>query len=80
MAIAVSVNCISAGTETSRWCSGTNHTPGEKMFVDWAGDTVPIYDRQNRPSRSGLNLCGRAGRQHVHVCASHPEPEPGELD
>lgn len=23
-----------------------NHTPGEKMFVDWAGDTVPIYNLQ----------------------------------
>jgi transposase len=22
-----------------------DHKPGEKMFVDWAGDTVPIYDR-----------------------------------
>src|ERR1017187_8161076 len=20
------------------------HTPGEKMFVDWAGDSLPIYD------------------------------------
>jgi transposase len=23
-----------------------DHKPGEKMFVDWAGDTVPIYDRE----------------------------------
>ena len=23
-----------------------NHIPGEKIFVDWAGDTVPIYDRE----------------------------------
>jgi transposase len=23
------------------------HVPGEKMFVDWAGDTVPIYNRSN---------------------------------
>ena len=22
------------------------HRPGEKLFVDWAGDKVPIYDRQ----------------------------------
>src|SRR5919199_1154907 len=24
-----------------------NHVPGEKMFVDWAGDTIPIYDRSS---------------------------------
>ena len=23
-----------------------DHKPGEKTFVDWAGDTVPIYDRE----------------------------------
>jgi transposase len=23
------------------------HKPGEKMFVDWAGDTVPVYDRKS---------------------------------
>jgi transposase len=35
-----------------RWSRNHNvvmrqdHHPGEKMFVDWAGPTVPIYDRQ----------------------------------
>ena len=24
-----------------------NHNPGEKTFVDWAGDTVPVYDRES---------------------------------
>jgi transposase len=23
------------------------HTPGEKLFLDWAGATIPIYDRQS---------------------------------
>jgi transposase len=23
------------------------HNPGEKTFVDWAGDTVPVYDRES---------------------------------
>jgi transposase len=22
------------------------HRAGEKLFVDWAGDTMPLYDRQ----------------------------------
>src|SRR5437763_10380140 len=24
-----------------------HHNPGEKTFVDWAGDTVPVYDRES---------------------------------
>lgn len=24
-----------------------DHNPGEKTFVDWAGDTVPVYDRES---------------------------------
>ena len=24
-----------------------DHKPGEKMFVDWAGDTVPVFDRNS---------------------------------
>src|SRR6202050_2673482 len=24
-----------------------DHNPGDKTFVDWAGDTVPIYDRES---------------------------------
>ena len=36
-----------------RWCSKLDvvlrqeHKPGEKMFVDWAGATIPVYDRHN---------------------------------
>ena len=24
-----------------------DHNPGDKTFVDWAGDSVPIYDRES---------------------------------
>lgn len=27
------------------------HTPGEKAFIDWAGATIPIYDRQSAAVR-----------------------------
>jgi transposase len=27
------------------------HRPGEKVFVDWAGDTVPVYDRKTGEPR-----------------------------
>jgi len=29
------------------------HKAGEKMFVDWAGTTIPIYDRQGGPPQAG---------------------------
>ncbi len=27
------------------------HTPGEKAFIDWAGATIPIYDRHSSAIR-----------------------------
>ena len=45
------------------------HRPGEKMFVDWAGPTVPIYDHQNRRSNACVPVCRGARSQHLHVCA-----------
>ncbi len=29
------------------------HKPGEKMFVDWAGTTIPIHDAQGGPPQAG---------------------------
>jgi transposase len=29
------------------------HKAGEKMFVDWAGTTIPIHDRQGGPAQAG---------------------------
>jgi transposase len=29
------------------------HKPGEKMFVDWAGSTIPIHDAQGGPLAAG---------------------------
>jgi hypothetical protein len=39
------------------------HRPGEKMFVDWAGQTVPIYKLGRWNGRSSFSVCGRAGGQ-----------------
>jgi hypothetical protein len=30
------------------------HRAGEKMFVDWAGATIPIYDRETGTARGCL--------------------------
>jgi transposase len=29
------------------------HKPGEKLFVDWAGTTIPIHDPQGGPAQAG---------------------------
>jgi len=25
------------------WCCAQDHRPGEKLFLDWAGATIPIH-------------------------------------
>ena len=37
------------------------HKAGEKMFVDWAGATIPVYDRHNGHRVASSTVRGRAG-------------------
>ena len=37
------------------------HAPGDKLFVDYAGQTVPIIDRAHRRVPGGADLCRGAG-------------------
>ena len=39
------------------------HLPGEKMFVDWAGQTVDIRQCPGRQRFGGTLVCGGVGRQ-----------------
>ena len=55
------------------------HRAGEKMFVDWAGATIPIYDRETGGGPAGLAVRRRSGRQHLHLCARHTQPGPCQL-
>ena len=55
------------------------HRAGEKMFVDWAGDTIPALRPAHRRDHAGLVVRRRSRRQHLHLCASHAEPGSGEL-
>jgi transposase len=43
------------------------HKAGEKMFVDWAGLTIPIYSRTKRSNATGASVRGRARRHFVHL-------------
>jgi hypothetical protein len=53
------------------------HKAGEKMFVDWAGATIPVYDRHTRPGLAGAVVRGRAGRQQLHLGRGHARSADG---
>ena len=55
------------------------HPPGEKMFVDWAGQTVPIHEPDGRRFRRPP-VRGGAGRQQQDLRRSLREPEAAGLD
>jgi transposase len=57
-----------------------DHKAGEKMFVDWAGDTVPIHDRATEEVAPASIFVAGARREHLHICASSAQPESIELD
>jgi hypothetical protein len=50
-----------------------------RLNVDWAGATIPIYDRETSAVH-GRALRSRTGRQLLHLCASHAQPGPFPLD
>ena len=43
------------------------HKAGEKTFVDWAGSTIPIYDRVTRRGMASVAVRRRARRQFLHL-------------
>ena len=56
------------------------HRAGEKMFVDYAGATIPIHDPAERRSACGRRVRGRAGRQQLYLRRSHDRAGSAELD
>jgi len=44
------------------------HAPGDKLFVDYAGQTVPIKDRHTGKSRAAQIFCRRARLFQLHTC------------
>ena len=57
------------------------HAGGDKLFVDYAGDTVPvIIDRLTGEDPAGADLCRGAGRLQLHLCRGELDPGAGRLD
>ena len=57
-----------------------NHRAGEKMFVDYAGQTVELVDPKTGEMRQTGHLRGRAGSQQLHLRRGYGEPESSVLD
>ena len=50
-----------------------NHRAGEKLFVDWAGDTIPIYDRCGGPTLQAplfVAALGASSYTYAELCAT----------
>lgn len=53
------------------------HRAGEKMFVDWAGDTIPIYDRETgevQPASLFVAALGASSYTFARAAASQDLP------
>jgi transposase len=56
------------------------HKAGEKLFVDFAGDTIPVYDEMIGASAPAYLFVGDDGRKQLHLCAGRHAPGPLFLD
>ncbi len=56
------------------------HKAGEKMFVDYAGMTMGVVDRQTGEVREAQYLRGRARSEQLYLRGSHLEPGTAQLD
>ena len=49
------------------------HRPGEKLFVDWAGDKVPLHDRENGALQEAslfLAVLGASNYTYAEACGN----------
>jgi transposase len=51
------------------------HRAGEKLFIDFAGSTIPIVDRATGRDQPRRTVRRRPGSQQLHVCRSAAQPE-----
>jgi transposase len=56
------------------------HRAGEKMFVDYAGATIPIHNPESGEVASRRRVRGGVGRQQLHLRRSHHRAGSAELD
>jgi transposase len=66
-----SANSIGTGPRNWIWCCGKSIALGEKLFVDYAGQTVPVTDPKTGVGHRGVHLCRCSGAR-----ATTPSPKP----
>ena len=57
-----------------------DHRAGEKLFVDYAGQTASVIDRRTGEEAPCAVVCGGAGRVQLHLCRGHLVAGLGRLD
>ena len=76
-----SASCIAPGKASCRRRCGRRHVAGDKLFVDYAGDTVPvIIDRLTGEDAQGADLRRRARRVELHLCRGDLDAGARRLD
>ena len=66
-ATAGSAISTATGASASRPTMRQTHVAGEKLFVDFAGDTVPVFDADDRRGAARPHLRRGAGRVQLHL-------------
>jgi transposase len=57
------------------------HRAGEKMFVDWAGDTIPIYDRNgSEPQPASLFVAALGASSYTFARATASQDLPNWIE
>ncbi len=58
-----------------------DHVAGENMFVDWAGDTIPVYDREtSETAQASLFVAVRGASSYTFACATLSQDLPNWID
>ena len=57
-----------------------SHRAGETLFVDYAGQTMPVVNALTGEVRASRDLHRRPGRFQLYLCRSDLEPESARLD
>jgi transposase len=56
------------------------HRAGEKLFVDFAGDTIPVHPAVAGENDTGADFRGGVRRQQLYLCRGHRDAGLGRLD
>jgi hypothetical protein len=56
------------------------HKAGEKIFVDWAGPTIPVHERTQRAGLAGIAVRRCPGGQFLYVCRGDSRSADGIVD